>query len=272
MQKYVLDKAFSYKLFMLLAFAIFTLVMYQGNLKNGGIYSILFFGGLGLCAFQIASAIYVIFVKRIIEVYIDEKNITWKIYDNSKLIKEEKVCLDDLKELKTEVNYLTGNFYSSFSATFILKNDEEIVLSDGIFYDFGLKKAEDLCRFFLDHEIGHYQDVKFAKLIKEKNIDTNKKNFTFTKKDGKSYYYGFLSDNKKEFLSLRLQIEARYKDYKKVEKNANNEYLIKNDNLKDSFIYLRSNAIGLFVEFYNVERVEELKTLKDLGHRKKIGF
>ena len=272
MQRYILEKAFSYKLFMLLAFGIFALVMYQGHTKIGGIYTILFFIALGLCAFEIASAIYVTFVKRSVELYINDENITWKIYDNKKLYKEKIVKRDDLKEVKTEINYLTGNFYSSFSVTFVLKDDKEIVLTDGIFYDFGLKKAEDLCRFLLDHEIGHYQDVKFAKILKEKNIDLSKDNFTFTKKDGKSYYYGFLSKNKKEFLSLRLQIEARYKDYKKVEKNANNEYLIKNDEKKDSFIHLRSNAIGLFVELYNVSKIEELKTLKDMGHRKKIGF
>ncbi len=272
MQKYILDKGFSYKLFMLLAFSIFALVMYQGHLKNGGIYSVLFFLALALCAFQIASAVYVTFVKRSVELHIDEKNISWEMVDNKKLVSKKHINRDDIKEVKTEINYLTGNFYSSFAVTFILNNDEEIVLTDGIFYDFGLKKAEDLCRFLLDNEIGHKQDVKFAKIVKEKNIDLRKENFKFTKKDGKSYYYGFLSKNKKEFLSLRLQIEARYTDYKKIVKNANNEYLVENHDKKDSFIYLRSNAIGLFIELYNVPKIEEFKTLKEMGHRKKIGF
>lgn len=89
---------------------------------------------------------------------------------------------------------------------------------------------------------------------------------------GDSHYYGFISKNKKEFLSLRLQIEALYTDYKLIEKNGNNEYLIKNGDSKDSFIYLKSNVFGIFVEFYKVGIKGELKTLKEMGKRDKIGF
>lgn len=272
MQQYILDKGFGYKLFMLMAFLMFAMVMYQGHIQNGGIYSILFFGSAALCSFQVVSALYVIFVKRVVELTIEEDKISWKIFDNKKLYKENSVERSKIKEVKTEINYLTGNIYSNFQVIFILEDNSEVILTDGLIYDFGLKKAEDLCRFLLDNNIGDEQDVKFAKLIKELNIDLGKEDFKFTKKDGKSYYYGFLSKNKKEFLSLRLQIEARYTDYKKVEINTNNAYKITCDTKKDSFIYLRSNAIGLFVEYYNLAKNEELKTLKELGHRKKIGF
>ncbi len=271
MQKYVLEKGFGYKAFMFIAFSLFALVMYQGHIKNGGIYSILFFIGVGLCAFQVASFIYVLLVKRCIEINIDENVVSWKIYDNKKLHKEESVNRNEIKEVKTEVSYLTGNVYSSFTVTFVLQDDKEVVLNDGLIYDFGLKKAEEVCRFLLDNDLGDKQDIKFSKLVKQMNIDLSKEQ-KFTKKDGSSYYTGVISKNKKEFLGLRLQIESLYKEYKKVVKNSNNEYLIESDTIKDSFIYLRSNAIGLFVEFYNVAKKEDLKSLKEMGHRNKIGF
>merc|ERR1711879_546932 len=154
------------------------------------------------------------------EITINEDTILWKFFDNKKLIKEKSLNRKDIKEVKTEINYLTGNVYSNFTITFLLK---------------------------------------------ELNIDLNNKEQKFTKKDGKSYYIGILSTNKKEFLALRLQIESLYNDYKKVVKNGNNEFLVESENIKDSFIYLRSNAIGYFVEFYNVSRKEELKTLKEMG-------
>lgn len=271
-KKLTLDKAYSYKLFMLIAFSLFALVMYQGHIQQGGIYSILFFAALGLCAFQIASTIYVTFIKRTIKINIDDKFISWHFSDNNKNNKEVKIKLEDIKDIKTEINYLLGNFYSSFQVTFLLKDDSEVVLTDGITYDFGLKKSEEVCKFLLDNDLGEQQDIKFAQLIKELNIDTSKTNQKFTKKAGSSYYVGIISDNKKEFLSLRIQIETLYDDYKKVEKNVNNEYLVSSDTIKDSHIHLKSNAIGLFVEFYNVSRKQELKTLKELGKRKKIGF
>lgn len=270
--KLTLDKAYSYKLFMLVAFSLFASVMYQGHIQQGGIYSILFFAALALCAFQIASTVYVTFIKRTIDINIDDTFISWHFSDNNKKNKEEKIKLEDIKDIKTEINYLLGNFYSSFQVTFLLKDNSEIVLTDGITYDFGLKKSEEVCKFLLDNDLGEQQDIKFAQLIKELNIDTSKINQKFTKKAGSSYYVGIISDNRKEFLSLRIQIETLYDDYKKVEKNVNNEYLVASDTIKDSHIHLKSNAIGLFVEFYNVSRKQELKTLKELGKRKKIGF
>lgn len=267
-----LDKAYSYKIFMLVAFSLFASVMYQGHIQQGGIYSILFFLALGLCAFQIAATIYVTFVKRVIDIEISDNTIFWNFSDNNKKNKKHSIELENIKDIKTEINYLLGNFYSSFQVTFLLKDDSEIILTDGLIYDFGLKKAEEVCRFLLDNNLGEEQDIKFAKLIKELNIDTSKINQKFTKKAGNSYYVGIISDNRKEFLSLRIQIETLYDDYKKVEKNVNNEYLVASDTIKDSHIHLKSNAIGLFVEFYNVSRKQELKTLKELGKRKKIGF
>lgn len=271
MKTYILEKGFVYKLFMLLAFSIFSLVMYQGYITKGGIYTILFFATIALIAFQIASILYVSFIKREIEVKIDNDKISWKFFDNKKVFKEEELILDKIKDIKTEINYLTGNIYSNFTITFILKDDTQIVLTDGLLYDFGLKKAEDICKFLLDNELGEEQDIKLSKIIKEQNIDLSKEQ-VFTKKDGKSYYVGVISNNKKEFLSLRLQIESLYKEYKLVEKNANNEYLVKSDTIKDSFIYLRTNVLGHFVEFYNVSKKEELKSLKQMGKKQKIGF
>lgn len=271
MKTFVLEKAYSYKLFMLLAFSLFSSVMYQGHISQGGIYSILFFITALLIAFQIASIFYVMFVKKSVEISIDENTVSWKFYENNKFSKEESIPRKEIKEVKTEINYLTGNFYSSFSVTFILNDDKEIILTDGIMYDFGLKKAEDICRFLLDNNLGDEQDIKFAKLVKELEIDLTKEQL-FTKKSGKSYFVGVISKHKKEFLSLRIQIEALYTNYKIIEKNANNEYMVKSDEIKDSFIYLRSNAIGYCVEFYNVSRKEELRTLKQMGKRDKIGF
>lgn len=270
--KLTLDKAYSYKLFMLVAFSLFASVMYQGHVQQGKIYSILFFIALALCAFQIATTIYVTFIKREVEINISEKEISWCFFDRNKKHKETKINLEDIKDIKTEISYLLGNFYSSFQVTFLLKNDSEIILTDGIIYDFGLKKAEEVCRFLLDNNLGEEQDIKLSNLIKELDIDTNKTNQKFTKKEGDSYYVGILSNNKKEFLSLRIQIETLYDNYKKVEKNANNEYLVASDTIKNSHIHLKSNAIGLFVEFKNVKRKEDLKTLKEMGKRNKIGF
>lgn len=271
MQTYILEKGIVYKLFMLIAFSIFSLVMYQGHITKGGIYTILFLASVALIAFQIASIFYVLFIKRSISIEITDDEISWKFFDNKKIYKEDRLALNDIKDIKTEINYLTGNIYSNFTITFILKDDTEKTLTDGLLYDFGLKKSEEVCRFLLEHNLGEEQDIKFSKLIKEENIDLLKEQI-FTKKSSKSYYVGVISNNKKEFLSLRLQIESLYKEYKLVEKNANNEYLVKSDSIKDSFIYLRSNALGIFVEFYNVSRKEELKTLKQMGKRQKIGF
>lgn len=271
MKTLILENGFGHKLFMLLAFTIFGSVMYQGHISKEGIYSILFFVSCILISYQIASILYVLFVKRKIDITIDENTINWKIYDNKKLHKEKTIELDQIKDVKTEINYLTGNIYSTFTVTFNLKNEEEVVLTDGLLYDFGLKKAEDICRFLLEHNLGDKQDIKFSKLVKELNIEVLKEQ-KFTKKDEKYYFVGIISKNKKEFLSLRLQIEGLYTDYKKIEKNAANEYLVKSHDKDDAYIYLRSNAIGYMVEFYNVKRKEELKTLKEMGKRQKIGF
>ncbi len=271
MQKYSLEKGFAYKLFMLIAFSLFSSVMYQGHISQGGIYSILFFISAFLIAFQIASIFYVLLVKREVEIFIDEKKISWKFFDNEKLYKQNSILRENIKSVRTEINYLTGNIYSNFTITFLLDDNRKVILTDGLLYDFGLKKVEDICIFLLNNNLGDEQDIKFAKLTKEFDIDLSKEQL-FTKKVGKSYFVGVISKHKKEFLSLRIQIEALYTDYKIIEKNTNNEYLVKSNKIKDSFIYLRSNALGYCVEFYNVSRKEELKTLKQMGKREKIGF
>lgn len=267
MQVYILEKGFMHKLFMFIAFLLFTAVMYQGHISKHGIYTILFFIFLALCAYQIVSILYVLFIKRTLELSINEDVISWKFFDNKRLHKEFEIKRSEIIEVKTEINYLTGNIYSSFSAIFKLKNKETVVLTDGILYDFGLKKAEQICTFLLNHEIGDLQDIKFVKLIKELNINLEKEQI-FTKKESDSYFVGLISKNKKEFLALRLQIEGLYTDYKKVEKNANNEYFVKSEKIKDSYIYLRSNAIGFLIEFHNVERKEDLKMLKNMKRQK----
>lgn len=270
MQIYVLEKGFIYKLFMLTAFALFALVMYQGHLKGEMIYTILFIGSVALCSFQIASFFYVLLIKRTLHFIITDKEVCWEFFDNKKL--QKKICVhrEEIDEVKTEVNYLTGNIYSKFILTFILKDGSEIELTDGMVYDLGLKKAEQLCRYLLKNNLGDPQDIKFAKLIETLNIDTFKEQ-KFSKSDEDSYYLGIISKNKKEFLSLRLQIESLYDDYKIVEKNANNEFLVRNEKIKNSYIFLRSNAFGYLVEFYKVKRKKELKMLKEMG-RQKIGF
>ena len=271
MQTFILDQGLGYKLFMLLSFSIFSSVMYQGHISAGGIYSILFFVILAICAFHIASIIYVLLVKRNIEIYIDEENISWKIYDNNKLYKENSIKIKNIKKVTTEVNYLTGNFYSTFQVIFKMNNEDEVILTDGLLYDFGLKKAEDVCKLLLNNNLGDEQDIKFAKLTKELNINLSEEQI-FTKKDAKSFFVGVISKNKKEFLGLRLQIENLYPEYKDIQKNANNEFLVKSATIKDSYIFLRSNAIGYIIEFYNVSRKEDLKTLKQMGKHQKIGF
>lgn len=270
-KRFILNKAYSYKLFMLIAFFLFSSVMYQGHIQVGEIYSILFFISLALCAFQIASIIYVTFIKRAVEIKISNDTISWEFSDNNKVHKKQIIKVTDIENIKTEINYLFGNVYSSFQVIFQLKDKSEKILTDGITYDFGLKKAEEVCKFLLDNNLGDKQDIKFSRLIKELNIDTSK-NQKFTKKENEHYYTGIISDNKKEFLSLRIQIETLYDKYKIVEKNINNEYLVKSEENKDSYIHLKSNVLGLFIEFYKVKRKEELKTLEEMGKRKKIGF
>ncbi|QDF28034.1 hypothetical protein [Halarcobacter anaerophilus] len=270
MQIYVLQRAISYKIFMLVAFGFFALVMYQGHLKNELIYTILFIVFVALCSFEIVSIFYCLFVKRTLHFNINDKEVSWEFFDNKRLLKRVNIDKSSIKEVKSEVNYLTGNIYSRFTVTFILEDDSQIELTDGFLYSFGLKKAENISRYMLKNGLGNPQDIKFSKLIEELNIDIFQQQ-KFTKEEKDSYYMGVISKNKKEFLSLRLQIESLYKDYKIVEKNANNEYLVRNENKKESFIYLRSNAFGYFVEFYKVKRKEDLKMLKEMG-RQKIGF
>ncbi len=271
MKKYNLQKAIMYKLFMGIAFLLFCSVMYQGHMIKGGIYSILFFISLFLIAFQIASIFYVLFIKREFKILIDENSISWNFSDNGKIYKENLIHTKDIQNIKTEIEYLMGNIYSRFNITFELNDGNQIVLTDGLLYDFGIKNAEDICKFLLENNLGDTQDIKFMKLINELNIDLNKEQ-VFNKKDGKSYYVGVISKHKKEFLSLRLQIEALYKEYNIVKKNMNNEYLVKTADKKDSFIHLKSNAIGYFIEFHNTNKKEEIKSLKQLGKRDKIGF
>lgn len=271
MQTYILNKGYSYKIFMFIAFSFLSLVMYQGHVSKQGIYTILFYASLIFLAFQIVSFIYVSIIQRSVQIDITDKTLVWIVKDNKKEIKNICIDLNNIEEIKTEVNYLTGNIYSNFTITIKQKKGEDITLTDGILYDFGLQKAEEICIYLMDNNLGDSQDIKFSKLVKDMNIN-RKEEQVFHKKDGKSYYTGVISKNKKEFLSLRLQIETLYKEYKDIEKNANNEYKIKSDNIKDSFIYLKSNAIGYFIEFYNVSRKEDLKSLKQMGKRNKIGF
>lgn len=186
------------KLFMLTAFCIFSLVMYQGHIQKGGIYSILMYLTFLLIAFQIASIFYVIFVKRRLELNIDEKIFSWKVFDNKRVSKEININLEDIKQTKTEINYLTGNIYSNFTITFILNNDAIIELTDGILYDIGLEKAEDISTYLLNHNLGNTTDIEFANLIKELNIDITKEQ-KFTTKDKKTYILGVISKIKKNF-------------------------------------------------------------------------
>ena len=97
-QKFILEKAYSYKLFMLVAFLLFAAVMYQGHIQQGGIYSILFFATLALCAFQIASIFYVTFIKRTLKLTINNNKISWSFFDNSKQIKEKTLNINDIKK------------------------------------------------------------------------------------------------------------------------------------------------------------------------------
>ncbi|QKF81031.1 putative membrane protein [Halarcobacter ebronensis] len=267
MRIFILEKGFIYKLFMFIAFSIFALVMYQGYLKGEFIYKLLFFGSIALCSFQIASIFYVIFVKREIEISIDENSVSWKIFDNKKVVKEVTIIRKTIKEVKTEIAYLTGNIYSNFAVTFILDDKQEIKLTDGLIYDFGLTKAEELTKFLLENDLGDKQDIKLTKLVKELNIDLTKEQ-KFTKKAGDSFYLGVISKRKKEFLSLRLQIEALYKDYTIIETNTNNAYLIKSSKNGNSFIFLKSNVFGYFIEFYKVEKIEQIKMLQEMGRQK----
>lgn len=181
MHTYILEKGYVYKLFILTAFVFLALVMYQGHIKSGGIYSILFFISLGLCAFQIASIIYVTLVQRKVEIKIDEDKISWRFFDNKKTTNENFVLIKDIIEVKTEVNYLTGNIYSNFATTFILNDGSEVILTDGLIYDFGLKKAEKITKYLLENNIGNEQDVKLSNLVKELNIDLTKEQ-KFSKK------------------------------------------------------------------------------------------
>lgn len=261
MLKLTLKKEIVYKLFMFVAFGIFAMVMYQGHIQKGGIYSILLIISFLLMAFQIASIFYVIFTKREWELTINDKTLTLKIFDNKKVHKEQTVNLEDIEDTQTEINYLTGNIYSNFTITFTLKNNKEMTITDGMLFDLGLEKAEEICRFLLKHNLGHKQDVRFSKLVNELNIDTTKDQ-KFSKNEKESRILGVISKNKKEFLALRLQLEHLYPQYNIPEKNSNNEYLIKPAN-SDSFIYLRSNAIGYMVEFYKVDKKIDLKMLNE---------
>ncbi len=255
-------KEIIHKLYMLIAFIMFALVMYQGHIQKGGIYSILMFISLFLMAFQIACILYVLFIKRKAEISIDENYISWSIYDNNKIYKQQKIKLDEIKETKTEINYLTGNIYSNFTITFTLKDNSIITFTDGILYDIGIEKAHEIARYLLEHNLGEPKDIEFANLVKQLNIDI-KKEQKFTKKMQNSYIVGVISNNKKEFLALRLQIEAVYKGYNDIKKNSVNEYLVENLEVKNSYIHLKSNAIVYMVEFYNVNKKPELKMLKE---------
>lgn len=261
MLKIDLKKEIVYKLFMLLAFFIFAMVMYQGHIQKGGIYTILLAVSGLLMAFQIASIFYVLITKRRWELTINEKNITLKVFDNKRLYKTQEINIDEIKDVKTEINYLTGNVYSNFNITFTLKDDKQIVFTDGLLFDLGLEKAEDICRFLLGHNLGDKTDVSFSKLVRELNIDTTKEQ-KFIKNEENKRINGFISKNKKEFLALRLQIENYYPEYNVPKSNTNNDYLIKPAN-SDSYIHLRSNAIGYMVEFYKVDKKIELKMLKE---------
>lgn len=267
MQIYKLQRGLGSKLFMLLTFSIFSSVMYQGHLNGENIYTILLVGALLLAAFQIASIFYVLFVKRTLELSIDDDTIFWSFYDNKKLCKQNSIKIDDIIDVKTEINYLTGNVYSTFQVTIKLKDENEVVLTDGLLYDFGLKQAEEICRYLLNNELGDEQDIKFAKLVKDLNIDLTKEQI-FSKKDSKSDMVGIISKNKKEFLSLRLQIENIYSNYKDVKKNSNNEFMVTCHDFKNSYIYLRSNALGYVIEFNNLKQKQKIKMLKEMGRQK----
>ncbi len=267
MQTFQLEKGLGSKLFMLLAFSIFASVMYQGHTSGENIYSILFIGALLLAAFQIASVFYVLFIKRTLELTINEESISWKFFDNKKQFKQQSINLNEIKEVRTEINYLTGNVYSTFQVTFILKDENELILTDGLLYDFGLKKAEEICRFLLNNNLGDEQDIKFANFVKDLDIDYNKEQI-FSKKDSKSNIVGIISKNKKEFLSLRLQIETIYPKYNNVKKNSNNEFMVTCDDFKNSYIYLRSNALGYIIEFNNIKQKQKIKMLKEMGRQK----
>ncbi len=270
MYNYRLEKGLSYKLFMLLSFSIFAAIMYQGHVKDERIYTILLICSLLLCAFQFASIIYVFIVKRVLLLNINEELISWEFYDNKKLFKKNFIKINDIKDIKTEINYLTGNIYSTFQITFKLKDDDEVILTDGLMYDFGLEQAQDISRNLLKHNIGDEKDVRFSNIIKELEVDITKEQIFTHKISKNNEIVGIISKNKEEFLSLRLQIEKIYSTHEIVKKNTNSEFLLEDDST-NSYIYLRSNVLGYMVEFNNVRQKAKLKIFKDMG-RKKISI
>lgn len=81
-------KEIIYKLYMLVAFAMFALVMYQGYLQKGGVYTLLLFLAFFLMAFQVASIIYVLLVKRTLELKVENNTLSWTIFDNKRVYKK----------------------------------------------------------------------------------------------------------------------------------------------------------------------------------------
>lgn len=249
------------KFFMLIPFCMIALVMYQGALKETGIYSVLFFASILLILFQFYTIITVAIKNQELIMDITKDELNFKIIQQNRVLLEQNIKRADIKDIETHIFFNSAKFYSKFCAKINLKNGEEVLLKDDFRYKFDENKAKEITRFLLENGYGNPPALKFYNLLKSKNINPENP-CVFSQKEGNKYFVGLISEDKNEFKSIKRQVLLQYYDFKQLIENKPDLFIVEDE--KENYIRVDVVDRGYLIELLNVDSKPDIILNKDV--------
>ena len=140
--------------------------------------------------------IYALFVNRKLDIQIDNKILSWQVYENNILAEDIKIYKNEIKEIDTKVHFQDG-IYNFLNVKFILKDKRIIELSDGMVYSL-IKNYEEIIYLLVYHGYDDYA------LIDNTSTSINSYEKKYRKQNILKILYIGLIDNAR-FLNKRVQ-------------------------------------------------------------------
>lgn len=138
-KSYILRKEIGIKIFMTpLSFLFLFIVYYSEDLIVRVIFLLMFL----VLFFYPAGLLYALFVNRKLNLQIDNKTLSWQIYENDILVEDIKIYKNQIEKIDTKVHFFNGA-YNYLSARFYLKDKRIIMLNDGMIYSL-LRNYEEI--------------------------------------------------------------------------------------------------------------------------------
>lgn len=138
-KSYILKKEIGIKIFMTpLSFLFLFIAYYSEDLIVKVMFLLMFL----VLFFYPAGLIYALFVNRKLDLQIDNKTLSWQIYENDILVEDIKIYKNQIEKIDTKVHFFNGT-YNYLSVRFYLKDKRIIMLNDGMIYSL-LKNYEEI--------------------------------------------------------------------------------------------------------------------------------